>query len=324
MDKIGGNMNITDPISISDALACINDKIENSDSDNILSGIRVLDEITDGWAPGELCILGAATAMGKTSFVLSCITNIVSRGLPVALFSAPDTMNENFVARVVSALKDEDMPKTKAERRKLLEGARLQDVPLYTCHNSRMTLAYIRDNLETLVKERGIRCVFIETIQSIFVSENKGNTKEGMERICHELRCMAREFNLPFIVTSELNRSPENRVGAWGKIPRMSDLRSSYAIEQEADSVYLFYRPEFYHIFEDEEANDLNEIGEVTIAKNNYGSCGKVRVRFNHSTCRIEDISASNERAKLKIQDMMNNNDSYKLLKEKLGLDIVE
>lgn len=323
------NVKNTDPISICDALECINNR-DNSVSPNILSGIEALDEITSGWAPGEFCILGASIQMGKTSFVLSCISNMVSNGTPVAIFSATDSCNEYFLSRVVCALENRVLPQTEERRLMLLRDVHLKDMPLNLCFNLRMTLSYIHDTVEALINEKGVRCVFIDTIQSIFVSEDNCNTRENMAHICHELKIMAREFNIPFIVTSELCRTADNRRGVEGKKPRLTDLWSKGVIEQEADSVYFFFRPEYYGLFEDEEGNDLRGIGEIIVAKNHMGACGTAQVLFNHSTITIEDIPGykeermKKEKAQQELIDKMRNDSRYEYLTDMLGLEFVE
>lgn len=315
----------TDPVSIADAVGQINDRVDGG-SANVLSGIEMLDEITNGWAPGEFCIFGASVAMGKTSFVLSCISNIVQNGTPVALFSATDGCNEYFLTRVVCALGNRELPQTGEQRQMLLRDAHLEDVPLNLFFNIRMTLSYIHDKTVALIKEKGVRCVFIDTLQSVFASEEDGNTKEGVKRICHELRIMAKEFNIPIIVTSELSRAVDNRNGSWGKRPKLSDLMSRSAIEHEADSVYLFYRPEYYMIYEDEQGYDLHDRGKVIIAKNHTGACGTVCLQFNHQTALIEDIPDIIEKrrmmeaARLQLTDEIRSGSRYSSLVEKLGL----
>ena len=115
--------------------------------------------------------------------------------------------------------------------------------------------------------------------------------KEVMETICHKLKCMSSELNVPIIVTSDLNRSPEHREGLEGKIPQIADLRSCSAIENCADSIYLLYRPECYGIRVNGD-KDLRGVMNIFIAKKKYNSKqGMVEVGFSYNNGRIYDFN---------------------------------
>lgn len=142
-----------------------------------------------------------------------------------------------------------------------------------------------------MIKEKGVKIIFIETIQKIFDSEENGNSKENMEAICHKLKCMANDLNVPIIVTSDLNRSPEHREGYDGKIPQIADLRSCSAIENNADSIYLLFRPEYYRILSDETGKNLKGLMNVIIAKQKYNKTGEIETGFDHAKSRIFDLN---------------------------------
>ena len=153
-----------------------------------------------------------------------------------------------------------------------------------------MTIEYIKVNSSILVNNYGIKCIFIEDLQSIFYSEINGVTKEGMEYVCHELKKLARDLNVPIIVTSDLNRTVERREGVSEKEPILSDLYGSSAIENVADSVILLHRPEYYRIYQDERGNDLRNIIEIKIKKNRNRHIGDVIYKFNHNIGRVEEF----------------------------------
>lgn len=290
----------------------ISNKNSSENPDYVKTGLDTLDVITNGWMSGELCVFGARPCMGKTAFVLGCISGIVSDQIPVALISSSDSPNERFMLRVVAAIRDETRHFSHEQMKKFIQETDMSNVPLYMCFERELTLSYIKNSIEDLIREKNIRCVFIETIQSIFVSEKDGDTREGMDRVCHELKSIALEFNIPIIVTSELNRYPENREGYYGKAPVMTDLRSSSAIEQEADSVYLFWRPEYYGILEDEQHGDLHGIGKMIIAKNTNGPTFELTVGFDSSIGVIEDMP---ENRKNKIEKKIGQRDFEELVK---------
>lgn len=275
MEKEIENINLKGCIRIQDAAI----QCKKHSSLPHISGIWALDVVKQGWNAGELCIVGGRPAIGKTGFVLSLMANLSRANIPVLLLSATDTMNDRFVSRAVCALDEVESPVVDSE-----------DAQFYINMNTAMTLSFIRDNVKAMIERKGIKVVFIETLQSIFDSESDGNTREGMEHVCHELTVMSREFNTPFIVTSNMNRSVENREGYEGKLPQISDLRSSGAIENAADSIILLFRPEYYMIFEDSYHHDLHGLEKVIIAKNKFGDTGEVWLRFNKEIGTVKDM----------------------------------
>ena len=315
-------------LSLSQAIEFINNSNDNNRNIIIKSGIEALDSLINGWRPGELTVFGARPAMGKTNFIVSCIGNIVSSGTPVALFSAVNSLNLNFLSRIVSAIRCESIPYTDEEKKDMVDKFTNEETPLYMGLNPSLTMSYIKDNLTTLVREKGVRCVFIETIQSIFASERNGFTREGMDKICHELKMMAEKLQVPIIVTSELSRAVAQRPSFDGRIPQIADLRSCSSIETEADNVYLFWRPEYYHIYMDENGNDMRGIGNIIIAKNKNGVLGTLYVKYNTLNFTLEDLDGNKrwklkmEKEKQKLIDHLKSSHIFTELSDKLDLEV--
>ena len=118
-------------ISITNSLKLFQSQIKETHPYAIKMGFNAIDILTGGFFPGELCVVGARPLMGKTGFVLSCISNMLFEGLPVALFSASDYLSENFMARLVCAIKDEERPYDETQRHVFLQEAHLDEVPLF-------------------------------------------------------------------------------------------------------------------------------------------------------------------------------------------------
>ena len=176
-----------DFVVIKDAVELVNKNIDKFDYNRIKSGFRTLDFIKGGWRNGEFCIIGGRPSMGKTGFIISIISNLLQDNIPVSLFSAKGTMDEELIAYLVSCIKFQNIEHTKEDKVKLLKSVDLSNIPFFLNIQSRMTLAYIRDNARILVEKHGVKCIFIESIQNIFNSEENGNTKEGMERSRYSL-----------------------------------------------------------------------------------------------------------------------------------------
>ena len=283
-----GIMKNVDIITFDTALKHFNEIMKLDNKNLILSGFNRLNEIKQGWFNGELCVIGGRPSMGKTGFILSIISNILNRNIPVSLFTATDTLNERFLTRIITNLnlKEQD----DKEQSELLSTKDLTHIPLFLNCQHYMTIEYIKVNSSMLVNNYGVKCIFIEDLQSIFYSEINGVTKERMEYVCHELKKLARDLNVPIIVTSDLNRTVERREGVNEKEPILSDLYGSSAIENVADSVILLHRPEYYRIYQDERGNDLHNIIEIKIKKNRNRRIGDVIYKFNHNIGRVEEF----------------------------------
>ena len=281
------NLDFTD---IKNAIALVNKKIETGDCYRIESGIKPLDILKKGWCRGEFCIIGGRPGMGKTGFILSIISNLLDKNIPVSLFSAVDMMNEDFMAYLISCIKYQNYRYVREKKQEFLKSVDLSNLPLFLNIQPRLTLAYIRGNAQVLVERYGVKCIFIESLQSIFNSEEKGNEKENMEHICHELKLIARDLKVPFIVTSDLNRAVEHREGIDGKEPLLFDLRGSSAIEYEADSILLLFRPAYYGVYTDEHGNEVRELEYVKILKNKNGSIGDLLLKYCHEDGTVDEI----------------------------------
>ena len=311
-------------ISINEAVYRLESQVKKENPNALKTGFSNLDIITDGFSPGELCVIGARPAMGKTMFVFSLISYMLWQNIPVGLFSADDNLNVNYLSRLISAVKYTKPPYTYEQRVKLIQNTTLEDVPLYLNIEQRMDIAYLRENAIKMKEENGIKCLFIETIQSLFENEENGTSKEGTEKTCRELRILAQELNIPIIITSDLNRGPENRPGIDGKIPQIRDLRYGDSIECYADKVFLLYRPEYYHICLDDEGYDLRGILTVVIAKNTYGSTGSLRLKVNNQTFLVTDIGGSMRDDVNTFKEIVQNNSALQSLSDKMDLEILK
>lgn len=310
-----------DFVVIKDAVELVNKNMDKFDFNRIESGFRTLDFIKGGWIKGEFSVIGGRPGMGKTGFIISIISNLLQDNIPVSLFSAKNSMNEELIAYLVSCIKFQNIEHTKEDKVKLLKSVDLSNIPFFLNIQSRMTLAYIRDNARILVEKHGVKCIFIESIQNIFNSEENGNAKEGMEKICHELKLMARDLNVPLIVTSDLNRAVEHREGFEGKEPLLSDLRGSSAIEFEADSILLLHRPSYYGINVDEQGNSLQNIEIVKIQKNKSG-LGDVFLKYCYEDGTVEEICGGKRSEYKTLNNILKNTSDIKLMDD-LELKIV-
>jgi replicative DNA helicase len=113
--------------------------------------------------------------------------------------------------------------------------------------------------------------------------------QEEVSTISRSLKGLAKELDIPILALSQLNRGVEAREGLEGKRPQLSDLRESGAIEQDADMVLFVHRPEYYHIYQDDNGRDLHGMAQIIIAKHRKGATGDVLLTFRGEFTRFEN-----------------------------------
>ncbi len=273
--------------------------MNNPDSiTGIQTGFHDLDKITGGFNAGELIIVAARPAMGKTAFLMSMLLNSCMRlKNPVAFFSL-EMSNQQMVTRLLSqhsgiaAEKIRNKKMDADEFKKLhLRTGEINDAPLYLVDEPALTIQRIRFMANRMKQQHGLEMLIVDYLQLINVSSSRthsGNREAEISAITRGLKTLARELDIPVVVTSQLSRAVETRGG--DKKPILSDLRESGAIEQEADKVLFLYRGEYYGLEQDYEGNPTKDIAEVIVAKNRFGPVGTVRLRFINKHARFENL----------------------------------
>lgn len=261
------------------------------------SGYTRLDEITSGWQESDLVIIAGRPAMGKTSFALSIAKNVaVDYRVPTAFFSL-EMNNVQLVNRLISnvceipgskllsgQLNKDDWDRFDKRLRKLI-GA-----PLYVDDTPALSIFEFRTKARRLVREKGVKLIMIDYLQLMNASGIRfGNRQEEISTISRSLKGIAKELNIPILALSQVSRKVEEREGAEGKRPLLSDLRESGAIEQDADMVLFVHRPEYYHIYSDEKGNDLHGKAQIIIAKHRKGATDDVLLSFRGEYTRFSN-----------------------------------
>ena len=265
------------------------------------TGYTKLDDYTAGWQKSDLVIIAGRPAMGKTSFALSLAKNIaVDYNIPIAFFSL-EMNNVQLVNRLISNV-------CEIEGKKILNGqldndewvrldkniGRLQKAPIYIDDTPGMSIFELRTKARRLVREKGVKIIMIDYLQLMNASGARfGSRQEEVSTISRSLKSLAKELDIPVLALSQLNRTVENREGAEGKRPQLSDLRESGAIEQDADMVLFVHRPEYYRIFADEKGNDLRGKAQIIIAKHRKGGTGDVLLTFRGEYTRFDNPERS-------------------------------
>lgn len=269
-------------------------------SDNRVTGIKTgytdLDRMTNGFQRGDLIILAARPAMGKTAFALNLALN-ASYYNPgaIAIFSL-EMPAEALMKRILSAKSAVESSKLRSgaildeEFSKLNEAANeLMASKLFVDDSSNVKISEIFSKCRKLKSEHGLDLVVIDYLQLISGSGKSGeNRQQEISEISRSLKGLAREMECPVIALSQLSRSVETRPD---KHPMLSDLRESGAIEQDADIVMFLYRDAYYAKDDDAEQKDPTDKTEVNIAKHRNGATGNVELAFQKSISAFFNIA---------------------------------
>lgn len=264
------------------------------ESDNHITGVRTgyqdLDRMTNGFQRGDLIILAARPAMGKTALALNLGMYTALRNPGAVAFFSLEMPAESLMKRLLSAKSQVEGNKLRGgnisdeELNRLNEaGNELGAAKIFIDDSASIKVSQIFSKCRKLMSEHGLSLIVIDYLQLISGSGKGGgdNRQQEVSEISRNLKILAKEMNCPVIALSQLSRSVEQRND---KTPMLSDLRESGAIEQDADIVMFLYREEYYKkVSEQEEKSDVNEVVDLNLAKHRNGSVGHISLVFNKS-----------------------------------------
>ena len=265
--------------------------------DGISTGFEKLDLMLNGLKDGDVYTIGGRPSMGKTSFAISLIENIaVKQRIPTLLFSMEcDSVRcaQKLLANHCDiSLQNIYSASLKVENWENLD-KRITDVlesPFYIDDSASPTIDEIRKQTKEYVEKYGIKIVFIDYLQLIYTPYRANRTRnDDVAEIMHGVKALARELSIPIVLLSQLNRGLENRYTIQENRPRLSDLRDSGTIEEDADAIIFLYRPEVYHIYQDDDGRDLHNMAKILIEKNTSGYLTDLLFRFDGDYCKFTE-----------------------------------
>lgn len=281
---------------INRAVAQIEENQKREDGlSGVPSGYTGIDQVTFGWHPGDLIILAARPAVGKTAFVLTMARNMaVDHKVPVAIFSLemPDTqlVTRLFVGetRLPSDKLRGARKLTEADWKQLHDGLNLlSQAPLWIDDTPSLSIYEFRSKARRLVQKNGVKMIIIDYLQLMAgPPELKGMREQEVAAISRSLKAIAKELGVPILALSQLSRAVETRGG--NKRPQLSDLRESGAIEQDADIVMFIHRPEYVGTAD---SSTYPGQTELIIAKHRNGEVKDVNMKFESSLVRFVDAN---------------------------------
>jgi replicative DNA helicase len=262
----------------------------------ISTGFTKLDEMTSGLHSGELIILAARPSMGKTALAMNIMEYIAADSqLPCAVFSL-EMSKQQLAQRMLCSRGAIDAHKLRRGMLQAQEYQKLASVvgelakaPLWVDDSAGLTPLELRAKVRRLKRQHDIKAVMIDYMQ---LMDNPGpeSRQQQISEISRSIKAAARELNVPVIALSQLNRASEGRDGHR---PRMSDLRESGSIEQDADVVILLHREDYYKMSEPDYQPD--NVAELIIAKQRNGPTGTVKLTFMNKTTRFENLAGGSD-----------------------------
>lgn len=272
---------------------------ENNKNGNILLGFKKFDDFTGGLEPGSLITIGGRTAMGKTALAISIVKNVTLGSNPV-LYVNLETTDKQFMDKFLSNATGIELHKIRTcmltdNDWKIFDDeiAKMNNLPLFVDSRATAKIDELCRDISKTVQENGIKLVIIDYLQLLYtnVSAPSDNRYGDLNYYTRRLKSLAKELNIPIILLSQLNRNAENekREGYYGHRPQLTDLRDSGTICDDSDMVIFLYRPDYYHIYEDEKGNDMRGKAELIVAKNRFGWSGDFLLECNLDTISFND-----------------------------------
>ncbi len=273
------------------------DRLHNSKGElrGVPSGFQEIDNKLAGFQKADLIILAARPSMGKTSLALDIARQAaVAHQVPVGIFSL-EMSSQQLVDRMLAAQSNVDAWKLRtgklsreddfASIRQSLD--QLSQAPIYIDDQPGNNILKMRSVARRLKSEKGLGLLVVDYLQLMVPTNTKANDNlvQQVTEISRSLKNLARELDIPVIALSQLSRAVEQRGGR----PRLSDLRDSGSIEQDADVVMFIHREDKY-----KEESEKTNIAEILIEKHRNGETGKVELFFNAQKATFQSLDKAN------------------------------
>lgn len=268
-----------------------------SQTDGFVTGLSTgfvgLDKITTGLHEGNLIILAARPAMGKTALALNIVKHVATVERKPAVIFSLEMGAEELIERIVASegmvpgyhLKTGNLS-TDEWKRLVHAQSNLYDVPIFVDDTAGIRISEIRSKARKLSQEMGGLGIIIIDYLQLITGSKRENRQQIVSEISRELKILAKDLRVPVIALSQLSRSVEQR---QDKRPILSDLRESGSIEQDADIVAFLYRDAYYQK-EHADSQEANNVTELILEKNRHGSLGTVKLYFHKEYTKFSSV----------------------------------
>ncbi len=253
------------------------------------TGIASIDRVTGGWQKSDLIIIAARPSVGKTALATTMAMNAAAAGKKIAIFSI-EMSSEQIGARMLSAASGVPLHKIRQGVQNGMDLARIaagvyevEQAEINVDDSPSATPGELRSKCRRLLSDRGVDLIVVDYLQLMSPDRvsRDGNRVNDVSDISRGLKMLARELNVPVIALSQLSRSSEYRESGE---PRLSDLRDSGAIEQDADVVLMLWKKG------DVAFDDIDETVYAKIAKHRNGPTGLAELQFHRPTAKFSEV----------------------------------
>jgi len=278
-----------------EAFERIDARMEGTAGVGVPSGFTDLDNLTGGLHDSELVILAARPGMGKTAMAINMAEYVTIKSNVPTLFVSLEMARLELAQRMlcsqgkIDASKFRRMILSGADRKDLVEAsAKLSKAPFYVDDTPSRTVTQIAACARRLKRRQNLGMIVIDYLQLLQPDDPRDPRQEQVAKMARRLKILARELKIPVLCLSQLNRQVE---AGRDNRPKLSHLRESGAIEQDADVVMFIHREEEHH--SREEAQDLGIVGQadLIVAKQRNGPTGDVKLAWFNKYTRFEDLS---------------------------------
>jgi replicative DNA helicase len=262
----------------------------------INTGLKRMNAMLAGWQPGELYVIAARPGMGKTALALHFAEHAARNGKPVLFFSL-EMADYKLTDRMIIGETEIDSAKyhhaniNNLDRENILHKANyLSGLQIYFDEQSGIDIDYIVSASRLAVRKNDIKMIIIDYLQLIDMKEKPGQTRDmAIGNVTRKLKQISKELSIPVILLSQLNRSLESRSD---KEPNLADLRESGNIEQDADVVFMLFRPMYYKI---ESYNNVDSTNMLWILTKKFrnGLIENIGIHHNNTLTKFFDYGSA-------------------------------
>jgi replicative DNA helicase len=267
----------------------------------LATGFSGIDELTDGLHNGEMVVVAARPSMGKTALAMNIAEHVAMEARKgVAVFSL-EMSTQQLVQRMLCSRARVDLKKVRKQMapkhtmRSLVDATQeLSECKMFIDDTPSLEILDLRARARRLKSRYGVDLIVIDYLQLLRSGSRRGQDNRQVEvaEISAGIKALAKELDVPILALAQLNRNPEIRSGGGKGRPRLSDLRESGSIEQDADVVALLWREDYYA--DDEESKKEHEgLAELVVAKQRNGPTGDIPLTFIKEFTRFEDRAAA-------------------------------
>jgi replicative DNA helicase len=276
------------------------DEIASGKKQSITTGIKSIDRINGGFAEGDMVIIGARPAVGKSAFLTKIATEISLKGKKVGIISL-EMNNSQIAARMASYDTDIDFrtiynnlfqDENQKDRFNRIISANTSQHQIFVSDKTKVDITDIKAKAQKLKNSHGCDCMMIDYLQLVSSEDSKSSNREQeVAKISRGIKLMALEMKIPFIVLVQLNRDVTKR-SAKDRYPKLSDIRESGSLEQDADVVLMLHRDWTIGLTENEDGTSTEFEADLLGVKWRNGQPFHLKLDFEPTTMKFKERSS--------------------------------